>query len=119
MFPSNGHWPSILLQIRSSKVAVSQVSVCRLLTPRSLLLHLVEQARHASAQRPLAVLANEVVVWRIFDDFLRHLSAFALPPSVADEFLVFGVMATAWVKPHRNCAHCALMVVECSLGTIS
>jgi hypothetical protein len=119
MFPSNGHWPSILLQIRSSKVAVSQVSVCRLLTPRSLLLHLVEQRRNTPAQGPFAVFAYEVFVWRILDDFLRHLSAFILPSSVAGQFLVFGVMATAWVKPHRNCAHCALMVVECSLGTIS
>lgn len=115
MFP----WPSVLLQICPSNVAVSQMSVCRLLTPRSLLLHLVEQRRYTLAQGPLAVFAYEVLVRRILDDFLRHLSAFALPFSVAGESLVFGVMATAWVKPHRNRAHCALLVVECSLGTVS
>ena len=97
----------MLLRIHCSYVAIPQASAHRHSAPCRPLLHLVEQARHASAQRPLAVLANEVVVWRIFDDFLRHLSAFALPPSVADEFLVFGVMATARVNPHWNRAHCA------------
>ena len=32
---------------------------------------------------------------------------------------MLGVVATAWVNPHRNRAHCALMVVWCLLGTIS
>jgi len=119
MFPHNGYWPSVLSQIHCSYVAIPQASAHRHSAPCSLFLHLVEQACHTSAQRPLAVLANEVVVWRIFDDFLRHLSAFALSPSVADEFLVFGVMAAARVNPHRNRAHCMLMVFGCSLGTIS
>ena len=98
----------MLLQIPYSCVAILQAGAHRYLAPCSPLLHLVEQARHTSAQRPVAVLAYEVIVWRIFDDFLRHLSAFALSPSVADEFLVFGVMAAARVNPHRNRAHCVL-----------
>lgn len=109
----------MLSQIHCSYVAIPQASAHRYSAPCSLLLHLVEQARHTSAQRPLAVLAYVVVVWRIFDDFLRHLSAFALPPWFADEFLVFGVMAAAWVNPHRNRAHCVLTKFGCSLGTIS
>lgn len=108
MFPHNNHGPSVLPQIRRSYVAIPQASAHRHSAPCSPLLHLVEQARHTSAQCPLAVLAYEEVLWRIFDDFLRHLSAFALPPSVADEFLVFGVMAAARVNPHRNRAHCVL-----------
>ena len=119
MFPHNDHWALHAAAIHCSYVAIRQVSARRLLAPRSLFLHLVEQTSYTSAQRPLAVLAYEEVVWRIFDDFLRHLSAFTLPPSVADEFLVFGAMAAARVNPHRNRAHCALTVFGCSLGTVS
>jgi len=75
------------------------------------LLHLVEQCRHASPQRPFAVVAYDVVVWRILDGFLRHLSAPVVLPSVTDLLLIFGVMAAALVNPHGNCAHCALMVI--------
>ena len=82
-FLPNGQWPSILLRIRSFYVAIPQTSACRHSAPCSPPLHPVEQSRYASAQRPLAMFAYEEVAWCIFNDF-RHLSAFALPSSVAD-----------------------------------
>lgn len=105
-----------LLQFRG----IPKTNALWLLAPRSLLLlHLVEQRCYTSAQRPLAVFAYEVVIWRIFDDFLRYFSAFALPSAVAGQSLVFGVVATAWVEPRWNRAHCVLMGVEFLPGIIS
>jgi hypothetical protein len=143
MFPLYAHWPLLPLQSFRAQLAISQVSVsslrpsashifavvsesacdtpserslpCRPSTPAPRrLLHLVKQGRYASPQCPLAVFAYEVILWRIFDDFLRHVSAPVLPSSVAGSLLVLGVMAAAWVHPHGNCAHRG-MVVVCAL----